>query len=122
VIAGTLVYPDEPVLVMVISMTGILLSSSMIYYFSEILGFNEFFERKKPQSTQRIRLRLERPLGILFVFLWAFFPLVPTDAVCYVAGTMRMKFWKFIAAVFTGELILCSFYVFSGRYLMQLLG
>jgi uncharacterized membrane protein YdjX (TVP38/TMEM64 family) len=122
IIAGTIIYPNNPFLVMLVSMCGILLSSSMIYYFSEMLGFSEFFERKRPQYTQNIRSQLERPWGILFVFLWAFFPLVPTDAVCYVAGTIKMTFWKFIAAVFIGELILCSFYVFSGHYIWQLLG
>ncbi|MGH9821464.1 MAG: TVP38/TMEM64 family protein [Pyrinomonadaceae bacterium] len=121
VIAGTLIYPNDPLLVMIVSMTGILLSSSLIYYFSEVLGFTEFFERKRPQFTQRIRSQMERPWGILFVFLWAFFPLVPTDAVCYVAGTIRMTFWKFIAAIFFGELILCSFYIFSGHYVLYLL-
>jgi uncharacterized membrane protein YdjX (TVP38/TMEM64 family) len=120
VIAGTIVYPDSPMLVMIISITGILLSSSMIYYFSELLGFSELFERKRPEHTQKIRGQLEKPFGVFFVFFWAFFPLVPTDAVCYVAGTTRMKFWKFIAAVFLGELILCSFYIFSGRLIFHL--
>jgi uncharacterized membrane protein YdjX (TVP38/TMEM64 family) len=57
---------------------------------------------------------LEHPLGFFFVALWAFFPLVPTDLVCYVAGTTKMNYLKFILAVCAGELILCSFYIFFG--------
>src|SRR5262249_5652013 len=114
VLAGTFLYPDKPGLVLITAMTGILVSSSLIYFGSEVLGFSEYFELKKPGAVDRIRHRLEQPFGIVFVGLWAFFPLVPTDAVCYVAGTIRMHFVKFISAVFVGELILCSIYVFSG--------
>lgn len=115
VIAGTLIFPQQPIIVLAISMFGILLSSSMIYWFSDLLGISEFFESRKPKLVHKIKAQLERPTGLLFVFLWAFFPLVPTDAVCYVAGTTRMAFLKFILAVFLGEIILCSFYVFAGR-------
>lgn len=120
VLAGTILYPESPWLVLAISIVGILISSSLIYYFSEALGFAEYFERKKPFAINRIRRRLEHPWGLGFVALWAFFPLVPTDAVCYVAGTTKMSFPKFIAAVFIGELVLCSIYVFSGRALFHL--
>lgn len=121
VIAGTIIYPNNPFLVLIISMAGILLTSTMIYFFSELLGFSEFFERRRPDQIHKIRRQLEKPLGLVFVFLWAFFPFVPTDAVCYVAGTTRMMFWKFIVAILFGELILCSFYIFSGRYVLNLL-
>lgn len=121
VIAGTLAFPAQPWIVLAISMFGIVASSSLIYWFSELLGIAEYFETRKPQAVVKIRSRLEHPAGLLFVFLWAFFPLVPTDAVCYVAGSMRMSFPKFMAAIAAGELILCSFYIFSGSYIIDLL-
>jgi uncharacterized membrane protein YdjX (TVP38/TMEM64 family) len=114
VIAGTLLFPGQPFAVLIVSMIGILLSSSMIYFFSEYLGFHDFFESHKPELTHKIKAKLEHPAGFAFVALWAFFPFVPTDLVCYLAGTTKMKFWEFIGAVFTGELILCSTYVFFG--------
>lgn len=119
VIAGTLLFPGHPFLVLFVSITGILISSSMIYFFSEFLGFSDYFERHKPETVLRIRQRLERPTGFVFVAAWSFFPLVPTDLVCYVAGTLKMNFLKFVSAVLIGELILCSFYIFSGGYLMS---
>ncbi|MBV9217715.1 MAG: TVP38/TMEM64 family protein [Acidobacteria bacterium] len=115
VLAGTLLFPAHPWPVLIVSLIGIFLSSSMIYFGSEFLGFDEYFEARKPVLVHRIRRRLEHPLGLLFVGAWAFFPLVPTDAVCYVAGTSRMNFPKFIAAVMAGEALLCSIYIFSGR-------
>ena len=119
VIAGTLIYPEQPLLVLFISLAGILLSSTMIYYFSEFLGFSDYFENHKPKLTHKLKAKLEHPLGFLFVALWAFFPLVPTDLVCYLAGTTKMNYWKFIAAVFVGELILCVCYIFFGGSLLK---
>lgn len=119
VIAGTLLFPGQPFAVLAVSITGILLSSSMIYFFSEYLGFSDFFENHKPELTHKIKARLERPTGFLFVALWAFFPFVPTDLVCYLAGTTKMNYWKFIAAVVAGELILCSFYIFFGQAVLN---
>ena len=120
VIAGTLAFPNAPWIVLAISIVGIIASSSLIYWFSDVLGISEFFERRKAEAVAKIRGRLEHPTGLLFVFFWAFFPLVPTDAVCYVAGSSRMNFLKFIAAITAGELILCSFYIFSGGYIIDL--
>ncbi len=118
VIAGTILFPQQPFAVLVTSMTGILLSSTMIYYFSEFLGFDEYFEDHKPELTHKIKAKLEHPLGFVFVAAWAFFPLVPTDLVCYLAGTTRMDFREFIAAVGIGELILCVCYIFLGGTLL----
>lgn len=119
VIAGTLIFPDQPFWVLVVSMIGIVLSSTMIYYFSEFLGFDEYFEKKSPETVHKIKAKLEHPLGFLFVAGWAFFPFVPTDLVCYLAGTTRMNFAKFIAAIFVGELTLCYCYVYLGGSLLD---
>lgn len=118
VLAGTILYPSEPWLVLGIAMIGILISSSLIYFCSDALGFARYFENKKRSAVAHIRRRLEHPFGLVFVALWAFFPLVPTDAVCYVAGSTRVHFPRFISAVFAGELILCSIYVFTGSSLL----
>lgn len=109
-----------PWLVLLISISGILVSSTLIYFCSDLLGFTDYFETKHAKAVEKIRHRLETPIGFLFVLLWAFFPLVPTDAVCYVAGTTRMAFAKFLVAVFLGEIVLCSFYIFLGGYVRAL--
>lgn len=119
VLAGMLLFPDQPFAVLAISMIGIVLSSSLIYFFSEYLGFDDFFENHKPELTHKIKAKLEHPFGFLFVAGWAFFPFVPTDLVCYLAGTTRMNYWKFIAAVFVGELILCTCYIFFGGSVLK---
>ena len=122
ILAGTFLFPNQPWLVLAISLLGIVVSSGMIFYLSSFLGIAAYFERRKPHHVSKIRSRLEHPAGLFFVAIWAFFPLVPTDAVCYVAGTMRVNFLKFIAAVFIGEFILCSAYVFGGSGLLKSYG
>lgn len=120
IIAGTLAFPSHPWMVLSISILGILVSSSMIYWLSDLLGFSEYFQSHQPHRIEKIRSKLEHTLGALFVAAWAFFPLVPTDLVCYVAGTTRMNFLKFISAIFIGEIILCGIYIFGGGQLLSM--
>ena len=120
ILAGTLLFPHQPWLVLAISLFGIVASSAMIYWLSDALGIAAYFERRKPRHLSKIRSRLEHPAGLFFVGLWAFFPLVPTDAVCYVAGSIRMNFPKFIIAILLGEFVLCSMYVFGGSGLIRM--
>ncbi len=118
VIAGTILFPAEPTAVFAVSILGIAFSSTMIYFFSEALGFDDFFEKRKPDLVHSIRRRMETPWGLAFVAAWAFMPVAPTDAVCYVAGIVRLKYWKFILAVVFGEAILCGIYVWAGNSLL----
>lgn len=121
VLAGTIIFPSDPFLVLAISIAGIIFSSSMIYYFSEHLGFSEYLEGKHPARIAKLHGELQKPTGLAFVCLWSFFPLVPTDAICYVAGILRMRYFKFILALGFGELILCSIYIFFYSYASDLL-
>lgn len=118
VIAGTILFPAQPFAVFTISILGIVLSSTMIYFFSEALGFDDFFERRKPELLHAIQRRMETPWGLVFVAAWAFFPFAPTDAVCYVAGIVRTTYWKFILAILFGESILCGIYIWAGNSLL----
>jgi uncharacterized membrane protein YdjX (TVP38/TMEM64 family) len=120
VLAGTVLFPEQPVAVLAASLLGIFISSSLIYFFSGALGFSDYFEKRGSRLASEIRAKLERPAGAFFVALWAFFPAVPTDVVCYVAGSIRMSFSRFILAVLAGEMILCSVYVFIGTSVWEL--
>lgn len=117
VIAGSLLFPQQSLLVVVISMIGILFSAVLLYYFSQFMGFDAFFQRKFPKQILKVRKRLNHRYGFFYVLGWAFFPLVPTDIVCYVAGTIRMNIASFLAAIFLGELILVNLYVYGSSFL-----
>ena len=53
--------------------------------------------------------------------IWSFLLIVPTDVICYIAGILRMKYWKFIWAVAIGEGIICIILIFWGSGLIEAL-
>ena len=44
-----------------------------------------------------------RRRGLAIVVGWSVFPFVPTDAICYVAGTLRMPIGRFLLGVTLGK-------------------
>ncbi len=117
VIAGTILFPDSPYLVLFISIGCIVLSSVIIYFFSELLGFDKLLKNKYPSKMENIQNKLNGSYGLLFIILWAFFPFAPTDLVCYGAGTLRINIYLFLSGVIIGELPICYFFIFSFKYL-----
>jgi len=119
IVAGSLVFSDNLHLVLLISMLGVIFSATVVYFFSNFMGFDQFFQRRFPKQIQTVRNRLNHRYGFFYVLGWAFFPLVPTDIVCYVAGTIKMNFFKFLMALFVGEIILVAIYVYGSSYLFS---
>lgn len=117
VIAGALLFPDNLLLVLFISMTGIMLSATALYYFSDILGFSEYLEKRYPNKVKKWENKLQSSKATFLVLGWSFFPLVPTDIICYAAGIVKMPYKYMFIGVFFGELILTSFYIYSGTTL-----
>jgi membrane protein YqaA with SNARE-associated domain len=54
--------------------------------------------------------------------LWSFAPVVPTDVICYVAGTVRMNFLKFVSAMTLGEGIIVGLIIYGGKEVMNVFG
>lgn len=117
VLVGMLLFPDRPWFVMISSLGGIVISALLIYFFFEFLGLGELFERKHAARVRWLEEQLNRK-GFWLVVGWSAFPLVPTDVICYVAGTLRMHLGKFAAGVALGELPLVAFYVWAGGMLL----
>jgi uncharacterized membrane protein YdjX (TVP38/TMEM64 family) len=109
-----------PIPLFVLTLLGMLISAAIIYYFSGSLGLAEYFERNHKGKIDTVRTLLQRnPTTI--VIAWSFFPLAPTDLICYVCGIMRIRFSRFMLGVFIGESMLTGIYVFLGDHLMRLL-
>ncbi len=121
VIAGTILFPDKPVAIFIISLVGILSSSSIIYYFSGYFSFDKYFEKKFPGKIKAIETKLNKKSGFFFISLWYFIPASPSDLIGYVAGTVKMNFKKFISAVFVGSVPFLAMYVFFGSGLVKLI-
>ncbi len=122
ILAGILLFPHSPGLLLMISLVCILLSSTLIYYGSEFMGFGDYFEKKYPAKIADFRKRLNHPSGFFFIAGWSLFPFTPTDLIVYVAGSIKLPFRKVIIPLMIGEGLICAIYIFNGVKLMQYLG
>jgi uncharacterized membrane protein YdjX (TVP38/TMEM64 family) len=120
VIMGVVLYPEEPFLVLLISMLGILIGATWIYLAAGVLKVEELFSSKAQQKFKKAESGMKKH-GFWIVLLWSFFPAVPTDLICYVAGYSKMSFLKFIIALFLGEIVLVSLYIWTGKSLIELI-
>jgi uncharacterized membrane protein YdjX (TVP38/TMEM64 family) len=100
-------------------MLGIVFSGILIYRFSDVMGFDEMFARHA--GNDKVKKAIEK-YGFFAVTLWSFAPVVPTDLICYVAGTVRMSFWRFVLAVTLGESIIVGIIVYGGQEMMKMFG
>ena len=83
VLAGILLFPDQPFLVFTISILGIVITATYLYFASRFLEFDKLFGEKHSKKADRIIEKLNQH-GFWIVLGWAFFPLVPTDLICYI--------------------------------------
>jgi uncharacterized membrane protein YdjX (TVP38/TMEM64 family) len=118
VLSGILFF--KPLPLFLLSIAGILISSTFIYYFSEAVHLDEFFERKHAALIAKTKVILQKN-ELAIVIGWSFFPLAPTDLICYVCGALDVDFRKFLFGVFVGEGIICSIYIFLGGHVLRLL-
>lgn len=115
VMAGIVLFPGRPGWVWLLSLVGIGLSSLLLYYFAEHLGLDRHFRDRYPKQFERVARALRSRWGFWLLVAWAFFPAVPTDLACHVAGVVRMPIGRFLAAVLLGEAILCGICVALGE-------
>jgi len=114
ILAGAISFPDLLFLVFAISIAGIVVGAFLVYSFPSFGGYDRLLEEKYPEKIAVLKEKMHSKYAFWFIAGWSFFPLVPTDAVCYVAGIVRLSFKKMIAALLLGELPLVTAYVFLG--------
>jgi len=115
VLAGGILFPQAIWTVLVVSMLGIVLSATLLYRFPGYGGYDVWLESKHPERLAKLRGHLVKPRAKWFVALWAFFPAVPTDLICYAAGLVRMPFRSMIFGIIIGELPLVTAYLLLGN-------
>lgn len=115
IVVGTLLFPDRAGMVFAVSLAGVVASSAVIYYFFDFLGLAQLFERKHAARIRWLEDQMRRR-GFLIVVGWSVFPFVPTDAICYVAGSLRMPIGRFLLGVTLGEIPVVAFYVAGGTW------
>jgi uncharacterized membrane protein YdjX (TVP38/TMEM64 family) len=119
VLLGIVFFP--PLLLFVLTLAGILVSSASVYYFSEALHVDEVLRQKHGPRIDGVKRLLER-YGFPIIVGWAFFPLLPTDLICYVSGVVRVRITTVLSGVAIGEGAICGTYIFLGDSLLRSLG
>jgi uncharacterized membrane protein YdjX (TVP38/TMEM64 family) len=114
-VMGILFFPPVPLFVL--TMAGALVSSVSIYYFSEALQLDAVFRRRYPDQIDKTRALLSR-YGFPIIVGWSFFPLTPTDLICYVGGVLRINIWMMLAGIAIGKGAICALYIFAGQWLL----
>jgi uncharacterized membrane protein YdjX (TVP38/TMEM64 family) len=121
VLAGGAAFPEAIPAVLVVSMLGILGSSTLLYRFPGFAGYDTVLAERYPAKLAHLREKLAKPGAMWFVAAWAFFPVVPTDLICYAAGLVRMPYRRMILGIIIGELPLVSAYILLGAKLSGIL-
>jgi uncharacterized membrane protein YdjX (TVP38/TMEM64 family) len=107
-----------PLPLYLLTMIGVLVSSACVYYFSEYLNFDEYFETNHKKQVERVKDVLSRH-ELPIVIGWSFMPFLPTDVMCYVCGALEIDVKKFLLGVFIGEGIACAIYIFLGKEILN---
>ena len=116
VVAGMLVLPPLPLYALTI--VGIIVSSAAVYYFADVMQFDRFFERRYAPQVARLRALIRRR-ELPIVIAWSFFPIAPTDLVCYVCGALKVDLRKCLLGVAVGEGAICAIYIFLGGHALS---
>ncbi len=119
VLAGAISFPQWPILVFVVSLAGVVVGAFLVYSFPSFGGYDRLLEEKYPEKIASLKRKMQHDRAFWFVVVWSFFPLVPTDAVCYVAGIAKMPLKKMLTALLIGEFPLVAAYVFLGAEIGQ---
>lgn len=118
VLAGIILFPNQPTLVFLVSLLGITITAFYLYYASKFLELGVLFSNKQLSKSENIRKKLHKH-GFLIVLIWSFFPIVPTDLISYIAGSIKMNFTKYITGIVLGESILIGLYIYFGIQIAQ---
>ena len=114
VLAGGIAFPEFLLPVWVISLAGVVVGAFLVYSFPSFGKYDEFLEQKYPDKIAMLDRQIHGPWAFWIIAGWSFFPLVPTDLICYVSGVVKLRFRKLITALLVGEVPLVTAYVFLG--------
>lgn len=78
--------------------------------------------KKNTPTTSKKNTGFLKRNELAVVIGWSFFPLVPTDIICYVCGILEVNYKKFIFGVLVDEGITSGIYIFAGASLFNYFG
>lgn len=118
VLAGALIFSDDPFSFIIVTMAAIITSAILIYYFAQYMNLEEWLNKKFQKQFKYIQTKLNR-YGFLIISGWSFLPLVSTGLICYTVGVLRYPLAKFLLALFIGETIRICLYTFTASGVVE---
>ena len=108
----------DPWVLLALTLPCIAISSSVAYWFAEVIHMDEVFERRYPRQITRLK-HLLQTYQLPIIIGWSFFLLLPTDLICYVCGSLKINFKKFLLGVVVGEGTVYGIYIFLGDWVLR---
>jgi uncharacterized membrane protein YdjX (TVP38/TMEM64 family) len=119
IVAALPFFPPAPLFLL--TLTGVVISSASVYVFAEALNLEELIARKHQRQFDRLKAALQQ-YELPVIIGWSFFPLAPTDMICYACGVLEVDFRKCVLGVAIGEGIICAIYIFLGDHALRAIG
>lgn len=119
VLAGAIVLGEDPAALILLTMSGILTTAILIYYFSIFMNIESYIRERHEKKFLYVKTKLDR-YGFFIITGWSFLPLVSTDIICYTAGILRLSLPRFLLALTIGETIRIILYLLTVQELMRI--
>ncbi len=103
----------------VIVLMAVFAASSVGYFIGRYLGKN-FITKLLGEKTENKITKFIESYGSWAVIITRLNPLLSNDAISFIAGLLKMGYWKFIGATMVGILPLTVFIAILGKYTEQL--
>lgn len=116
IVVGLMFIPPVPLYFIIL--IGVIVSSVSVFYFFEYLHIDTLVKDKyKPllEKGSKYLSRYELPA----IIIWSMAPFLPTDVICYLAGTARVNVGKFVLGILIGEGVICALYIFGASALFH---
>ncbi len=113
VMVGTLII-HNPYVLLITSLIGLIVSSSLIYFFGEETGMDKILLRKYPEKITYIKEQIEK-YGAPVIFFWGFLPVVPSDLLAFVLGITKFNYKKFVFYYTVSHIITYGLIIFLGK-------
>jgi uncharacterized membrane protein YdjX (TVP38/TMEM64 family) len=108
----------DPWVLLALTIPCIGISSSICYWFAEALHMDEIVERKYPNHIRKLK-ELLQSYQLPIIIGWSFFLFLPTDVLCYVCGSLKVNYKKFLFGVIVGEGTVYAIYIFLGDWVLR---
>ncbi|MCP8967237.1 TVP38/TMEM64 family protein [Ectobacillus ponti] len=114
IVAGAVLF--SPVESVLLSSLCMLMTSTIVYTIGRQFTdtrLHRFIREKHPDLYEKLQTDKR------YLFFTVLMPIAPTDAACFVAGAIHMKYRPFLTAIFAGAVPFTTLYTIFGRALSE---